>query len=176
LSPQQVQQGPHARNRSTTFDAMRRHGRKPRYACTAQQLQQDRFGLIVGVMCKPERGCAMTRAHRIERAIARVARSRLDADPRLALQIHAPGIETRAERACRRLTVSEPPVGIRAQPVVNMQGNATRRARYAYGRIEQHTGIKATAECDGNRRIGGQRRKHAAKRIEYDALGGWIDV
>ena len=48
---------------------MRRHRGKACHARAAQQLQQHGFRLIVSVMCKPERACALLFTQRIERAI-----------------------------------------------------------------------------------------------------------
>src|SRR5258706_13094806 len=55
---------------------------------------------------------------------------------------------------------------------MDMQRDTTRRAAHANRGIEQRRRIESAAERDRHARIGGQRRKRRAHRIENEAGGG----
>src|SRR5258708_22516540 len=57
---------------------------------------------------------------------------------------------------------------------MDMQRDTTRRAAHANRGIEQRRRIESAAERDRHARIGGQRRKRRADRIENEAGGGGV--
>src|SRR5258706_6106429 len=57
---------------------------------------------------------------------------------------------------------------------MDMQRDTTRRAAHANRGIEQRRRIESAAERDRHARIGGQRRKRRADRIQNEAGGGGV--
>ncbi|VWC16633.1 hypothetical protein BUB20358_05593 [Burkholderia ubonensis] len=172
LRAQQPQQRTHALDACRRRTVARRHRGDPGDTRAAQQLQQHRLGLIVGVLRQPQHGRAMPLAHRVERRVAALPRTRLDPGAAVARHVDAHRIECDAELRGARLRVRGPRVGVRAQPVVDMQRDAARRARDAYGRVEQHRRVEPAAVRDRDACAGRRVGKRNADRIEDDAVGG----
>ena len=122
----------------------------------------------------------MLRTERAERAIACVARGRLDTHARIAHDFDALCRKRDATLACKRLTMREPLIGVRTETVMNMQCDATRRPRDASRGVEQYAGIDAAAERHRNARVCRppkrcrQPSKCRADRIENEAVGGRV--
>jgi len=75
-------------------------------------------------MSEHEHRRAILTAERKERGIARITRSRFDADTRIAREIDPSRIECDTHALRNRSRMVEPSVGIRAQPVMNVESDA----------------------------------------------------
>ncbi len=119
-------------------------------ARAAQQPQQQRLELVVAVVGRQQPFAG--RQQLAEHAIARIARSRLEALPRREIDRHARGDEFRAECRGRRGAVRAPRGGLRVQAVVDVRGTHSRRQLEAAERGQQHSGVETAAERDGQAR------------------------
>ena len=125
-----------------------RHRCRTSYAGTAQQLQQQRLGLIVGVVRQRHK---ITRL-RGERRVAQLARRRFDAVPAQRRDIHM--FDAQRDLVARAQIGAElrPRIGIRADAVVDMNCGklpGEKRGEFVQ-QMQQHHRIHPAAQADQN--------------------------
>ncbi len=137
----------------------RRHGGQAAGAGAAQQLQQQRLGLVVGVMRQQHRGCAPLARERFERLVTRRSRSSLDADARAARNTHLARRASNPVRRAQRGAEARPGVGVAGQPMMDVQGDdlAARGGGDACRRVEQRDGIATARQRNADAPAVGQR-------------------
>ncbi len=133
--------------RSRRQAAEPRHRGKAMRTRTAQQLQEQRFGLVAGVMGEHDK-CGLRLG---EHAIARRAGRRLRSEVGSTIDAHA--VHDQRHRALRALRHAErrPLVRPGREPVMDMDGGQRHamRGRRGRHRIEQHHRIAAARQGDG---------------------------
>jgi hypothetical protein len=133
--------------------AQRGHRSEPVRTAAAQQLQQQRFGLVVTMMREGNDGRSRLAGDTGERVVARLARERLEARTRPPDNVDAADHAGDAQRGTALDAVLCPPVSVGGQAVVDVDGSdrVAARRRHRGQRVEQDDGIAAAGKCDGNR-------------------------
>jgi len=126
--------------------------------------EQQRLGLVVGMVGGRERAGTRLARRDPQQRIADLARPALDALAPRGPARRVQRTERHAERRGPRRAVRDPGVGLLLQSVVHVQREHARGAEAARCRMQQHGGVQAAAEGDGERPVavpalgGGQRR------------------
>ena len=122
--------------------------------CTAQQLQQQRLGLVIAMMgeCHDWRrnmSCGVRKC-----AIARATGLCFQAGPGQVVDHDFSRHQGDAERGAMVRAKLRPCVGIRGQSVMNMNGGdrVTSRWRHRCQRIQEHDGVTAAGQTHCQRR------------------------
>ncbi|CAM5397636.1 hypothetical protein SSTU70S_02933 [Stutzerimonas stutzeri] len=143
LAPADIKQRPH--QPTATEPAPGRHGSQPAHTGTAQQAEQQRFGLIVAVL-RGQQHFAFLEAQ-FDGVVARLPRRLLQAAPRLDLHVHY--LELNPKRRTDAPTVLRPGIRRGLQAVMNMN-RPQRGERFAPGKIgqelQQHRGVEPAGE------------------------------
>ena len=153
----------------------RRHRREPWQTRATQQLQQNRFGLIVGVLREPQGVHAVLRAQRVERAITRITRRRFNTDarahaaPRRVVPRNRHPARARTPRNARAIDRREGSGHDEHAARCNATRPATRTAASS-STAESTPPLNATAM----RALGRLRGQRRADRLENEAVGGMI--
>jgi hypothetical protein len=153
FGPRYFQQRPRHHQRLVTEQAWGAvgglHARQAGRAGTAQQLQQHGLGLVVEVMGGEQQLDAVGAAHLAQGRVAQLAGSRFDAAFPLPDR-DVTVVEGDAERGRSSGAVIAPAIGIRAQPMVDVEGEQRHTGRLGcpMRQMQQHHGIEAATEGD----------------------------
>ena len=115
-----IEQRPPQENPAQTLGGQgfqRRHSGQPLGARAAQQLQQDGFGLVIGVMRQRDH----ISSYRLKSGVARAPRLFFQTGAGRTADPNPPHTQRHIERGTDAPAVTRPRVGIGAQPVMNVK-------------------------------------------------------
>lgn len=168
LAPAYIKQRPH--QPTATEPAPGRHGSQSAHTGTAQQAEQQRFGLIVAMLGRQQH-LAFFEAH-FDGGVACLPRRLLQAAPRLDL--HAHHLERNPKRRANAPAVLRPGIRRGLQTVMNMD-RPQRGKRFAPRKVgqelQQHRGVEPAGERHApTRRMTGatQRRRQTGFKRHID--------
>ena len=143
----------------------KRHGARAAHTCAAQQLQQQGFGLVVGmVRQRYEIACLPGKCR-----MAQLARCRLDAVFAQRCNINVFDMQRNGVLRAKSGAEIRPRIGIGTDAMMNMQcGESPEKTRRKPAQqVQQHDGINPAAQADQDGTVRGKQRRD----LRCDAFG-----
>ena len=138
--------------------AQDRHGCRPLDARTAQQLQQQGLGLVVGVMRQRDEVARLPG----KRRMAQLARRRFDTVRAQRGNVYMFDMQRNGVARTESDTEIRPRIGVGADAMMDMQGGKlpgiTRRELLQ--QVQQHNGINPAAQADQDGAVRGEQRRN----------------